>query len=174
MKNRLITAIMLCQKWHGDQKRKYTNEPYWYHPVEVFEIVKSVEHTDDMLIASLLHDVVEDTKIEIGEIREIFGDDVADLVFMLTNYVTKDSGNRRYRKNIELAKLANSSNEAQTIKLADIISNISSIVERDPEFAKKYVLEKKELLNVLKYGDKSLYKKAKDLVTKSEEQLKSI
>ncbi|GAG42563.1 unnamed protein product, partial [marine sediment metagenome] len=41
--------------------RKYTGEPYINHPKEVVEIIKTVDHTDEMLAAAWLHDTVEDT-----------------------------------------------------------------------------------------------------------------
>lgn len=45
------------------QLRKYTNEPYIVHPLEVARIVKSVPHDSNMVMAAYLHDVLEDTKI---------------------------------------------------------------------------------------------------------------
>jgi (p)ppGpp synthase/HD superfamily hydrolase len=45
------------------QMRKYTDEPYIVHPVEVAGIVRYWGGTDTMCVAALLHDVLEDTKI---------------------------------------------------------------------------------------------------------------
>ena len=52
---------------HEGQVRKYTGVPYIVHPIEVMEIVCTVEHDDAMLAAALLHDVVEDTEHTIDE-----------------------------------------------------------------------------------------------------------
>ncbi len=58
---------------------------------------------------------------------------------------------------------------AQTIKLADLISNTRSIVERDPKFAVTYLAEKRELLKVLTDGDPALYRMAFDLAHATEQ-----
>ena len=46
-----------------DQRQKYTNEPYINHPAAIVEIVRSVPHTEGMIAAVWMHDVVEDTKV---------------------------------------------------------------------------------------------------------------
>ena len=56
-------AIKYATEAHGDQKRKYTGEPYITHPIAVMEIVKTVAHTKEMLAAAVLHDVIEDTNL---------------------------------------------------------------------------------------------------------------
>lgn len=43
-----------------DQRRKYTNQPYIVHPLTVAELVRTVPHTEEMIAAALLHDVVEE------------------------------------------------------------------------------------------------------------------
>lgn len=70
-------ALEYCKEKHKNQKRKYTGEPYYVHPIEVMTIVKSVDHNESMLIAALLHDTVEDTDATLGEISLLFGQEVA-------------------------------------------------------------------------------------------------
>ena len=65
------------------QVRKYTNEPYWIHLEEVANIVRTTYHTDAMVAAAWLHDVVEDTQVTLDLVRQEFGDEIADLVFGL-------------------------------------------------------------------------------------------
>ena len=147
------------------QLRKYTNEPYIVHPAEVFSIVSTVDGaTEDMLAAAWLHDVVEDTGVTNEVIREMFGEKVAELVGWLTDVSRPEQGNRATRKAIDRAHTAMASAQAQTIKLADLISNCSSIKEHDEAFAKIYFEEKRLLLEVLSKGDKILYERAKALV----------
>ena len=56
-------AIRFCITAHGDQKRKYTEMPYWHHPVNVSNIlIDSGISNIDMVCAAILHDTVEDTK----------------------------------------------------------------------------------------------------------------
>jgi (p)ppGpp synthase/HD superfamily hydrolase len=146
-----------------DQRRKYTGEPYIEHPAAVVELVRSVPHDEEMLAAAWLHDTVEDTGITIDFIRERFGETVAHLVGELTDVSRPEDGNRAARKAKDLAHSATTSPEAKTIKLADLIDNSRSIVERDPKFAEVYLAEKRALLEVLREGDPTLYKMARSL-----------
>lgn len=146
------------------QLRKYTFEPYIVHPAEVAEIVRSVPHTEAQLAAAWLHDVVEDTGVSIELIREEFGREVADLVGWLTDVSRPDHGNRAARKAIDRAHTAAAPAEAQTVKLADLISNTRSIVEHDPKFAVTYLQEKRLLLEVLTRGDQGLLARARSQI----------
>lgn len=159
-------ALKFATQAHGEQKRKYTGQPYIVHPVEVMNIVKTVEHDDEMLAAALLHDVVEDTPVTIEEIEELFGSDVASLVSDLTDVSKPEDGNRKFRKAMDREHSAAASARAQTIKLADLISNGVDILEHDRHFAKVFLAEKDLLLDVLTKGDKSLWKKAAEIVSK--------
>lgn len=140
------------------QLRKYTHEPYHIHPLEVSLMVSGTPGcTEEMIVAALLHDVVEDTQVTSDLIARQFGTVVAAYVEQLTDVSKTEDGNRAARKAIDLAHTAKASPQAKTIKLADLISNSRSIVERDPEFAKVYLAEKRALLEVLKEGDETLY-----------------
>ncbi len=149
---------------HGPQKRKYSDQPYIVHPLEVAQIVQSVPHTNAMIAAAILHDVIEDTEASYDDIVVNFGVVVADLVEELTDVSKPEDGNRAVRKALDRAHLAKASADAQTIKLADIISNSKDIKENDPKFAKVYIPEMKALLEVLDKGDKDLMKQAQEQV----------
>ena len=138
------------------QLRKYTNEPYIVHPAEVVSIVRSVPHTDAMLAAAWLHDTVEDTGVGIDVIKAEFGEEVAVLVGWLTDVSRPEQGNRATRKAIDRAHSAMAPAEAQTVKLADLISNTRSIMAHDEKFAKTYLEEKRMLLEVMTKGDATL------------------
>ena len=143
------------------QTRKYTGEPYIVHPVEVASIVKSVPHTDEMVAAAYLHDVVEDTQVPIEVIKRLFGPVVGEYVHLLTDPPKGDSGlNRKQRNVLSLARLIDAPAEVQTIKYADFISNTGSIVERDPNFAKVYLEEKMMFLEAMDKGDPTLRERA--------------
>lgn len=142
------------------QLRKYTYEPYIVHPAEVVSIVKTVDHTPEMLAAAWLHDIVEDTGVTIDLVRAEFGDEVAELVSWLTDVSTLDDGNRAVRKAIDRAHIAQAPAAAQTVKLADLISNTKSIAQHDPKFAEVYFQEKEMLLAVMDKGDPKLFSQA--------------
>ena len=143
------------------QKRKYTGEPYIVHPAEVASIVASVPgSTEDMVAAAWLHDTCEDTGVTSFDIHMNFGPEIAALVSWLTDVSKPEDGNRAKRKAIDREHTAQAPAEAQTIKLADLISNSKSIMAHDPEFAKTYLEEKRMLLDVMTKGDRGLHAEA--------------
>jgi (p)ppGpp synthase/HD superfamily hydrolase len=147
------------------QLRKYTNEPYIVHPMEVASIVATVPGaTKDMLAAAILHDVIEDTGCTFTDIHMAFGIDIAGMVSWLTDVSKPEDGNRAARKAIDLAHTAQAPAYVKTIKLADIISNCKSIMEYDPNFAKIYLEEKRAQLAVLTEGDPELLARAREIV----------
>lgn len=83
----LVNAIQLCIRQHDGQFRK-SGEPYAIHPILVSCIVAFLGGDDDMIIAALLHDVVEDTDYTLEKIIDEFGEGVAKLVEGLTKIVT--------------------------------------------------------------------------------------
>lgn len=142
------------------QRRKYTGEPYFMHPVAVASIVSKVPHTEGMLAAAMLHDTVEDAGVILIDIERKFGAEVAELVGWLTDISRPEDGNRAARKAIDREHTARAPAQAKTIKLADLIDNTASIVRHDPAFARVYLKEKAALLEVLKEGDAALWAKA--------------
>ncbi len=61
---------------HQDQRRQ-SGEPYITHPIQVAGILADLHMDPETVSAGFLHDVVEDTGAVLGDIRELFGDDVA-------------------------------------------------------------------------------------------------
>jgi len=153
-------ALLLAAQAHYGQLRKYDDSPYLWHPIAVATLVRSVPHTEAMVCAALLHDVVEDTDTDLEEIHLTFGHEITALVEMLTDISRPEDGNRAARKAIDRAHTAKASPAAKTIKLADLIDNTRSITAHDPEFAKVYLAEKRLLLEVLAEGDPTLYAEA--------------
>jgi (p)ppGpp synthase/HD superfamily hydrolase len=147
------------------QVRKYTGEPYIVHPAEVAKIVAGVPGaTPDMVAAAWLHDVVEDTGCTFTDIHMAFGIDIATLVGWLTDVSKPEDGNRAHRKAMDRAHTADAPAEAQTIKLADLISNSRSIMAHDPAFARTYLEEKRLMLAVMTRGDRGLHAEASRFV----------
>lgn len=146
------------------QLRKYTNEPYIVHPADVANTIENLEgSTVEMIAAAWLHDVVEDTGVTIETIRKEFGSEIAEMVGWLTDVSKPEDGPRWYRKKLDREHTAMASAEAQTVKLADLISNCTSIKAHDAAFAKVYFEEKRLLLEVLSKGDAGLLAHAKAL-----------
>ncbi|WP_404478674.1 HD domain-containing protein [Novosphingobium sp. BL-52-GroH] len=157
-------ALEFARAAHAEvgQRRKYTGEPYIVHPVEVMTLVRKAGGTAEMQAAALLHDVVEDTHRTIDEFAGKFGEKVALLVYELTEPLSE--GNRAARKAREAMRLGSVSPEAQTIKCADLISNMRSIAQHDPAFAKVYFVEKAEILQHMTRAAPDLHKRASALL----------
>lgn len=164
-------AYEFAKKAHEGQKRKYTFEDYINHPIEVMQIVSTVPHTEGMLAAALLHDVVEDCGVDVRTIRPLFGEDVCQMVNKLSDLSKPHHGNRARRKELDRWWISNATPNTKTIKLADLISNSRSIVKHDKDFARVYIKEKELLLAVLTEGDATLYDQAKQIVEEAKKEL---
>ena len=149
---------------HEGQVRKYTGQPYVQHTCEVAMLVEAIGGTPEMVSAAHLHDTLEDTNTSENELLLEFTLPVLKLVKELTDISKPEDGNRAKRKAIDLEHISKASVEAQTIKLADLISNSVSIMRYDVGFAKVYMEEKIKVLEVLKGGNPLLYKMACDIV----------
>ena len=69
---------------------------------------------------------------------------------------------------------ATTDSRTKTIKLADLIANLSGIVDQDPRFAKKYLAEKTQLLEVLREGDGKLMRRVQDIIRHERSKLEEI
>ena len=173
MTDNIDTAIAFCVAAHQacGQKRKFSGAEYYTHPIEVSMLVSSLGGSDDMICAALLHDIIEDTKIQIETIEVNFGSNVARMVLGLTKVSKLEDGDRATRKAIDLTHTAKQCADTKTIKLCDVIDNLHDIYDADREWAKQYILEKELLLEVLKEGDALAWSQANRMVTAAKANL---
>lgn len=169
----VAAAVEFARMAHGEQKRKYTGQPYWTHPLEVMQILEKYGASPEVRAAAMLHDVLEDTDTKPSEILERFGPRVLELVLEVTDVSKPEDGNRAQRKRKDLAHLAKASGWGAMIKLADLISNTSTIVENDPGFAAVYIREKEDLLKVLNPANMLLHAKATEVLWQAKRKLES-
>ena len=151
--DRAFRAMTFARNVHATQVRKYSGNPYADHLAEVAGIVATVTSDQDAIAVAWLHDCMEDQGVELSTLIEMFGPRIADGVKWLSDLET---GNRAERKRLSCERLATAPDWVQTIKCADLISNTSSIVKHDPDFAIVYLKEKALLLEVLTMADKRL------------------
>jgi GTP pyrophosphokinase len=81
-KERILKGFEFGKAAHDGQKRK-TGEPYYIHPIAVTLKLLEFAPDEDMIIASLLHDVSEDTETTLDEIEAAFGVGVRNMVYGL-------------------------------------------------------------------------------------------
>ena len=98
--------------------------PYFAHVVRVSWVLRDLFHIKDTstILASILHDVVEDTDTEIEEIENLFGKTVAQYVELLTK---NQALPKRQREHEYDEKLINAPETVQIAKLADVYDNLS-------------------------------------------------
>lgn len=175
MSDKIEKVKELATELHGDQKRKYVGDPYVTHTFRVADIVKEHGGDDAMVMAALLHDVLEDTPttemelltrmMEITDPKESM--EVIKLVKDLTDVFTKENYpdvNRKGRKEMEAMRLGKISPKSQTIKYADLLDNGKDILKNDPKFAKVYLSEKETILKYMDKGNQTLYRKCLDFL----------
>ena len=129
---RVLGAALFAAEKHAHQKRKGVGgEPYVNHLIEVAGLVAaSISEADtDLVIAALLHDTIEDTATTREELIHHFGSDVAALVAEVTDDKTLP---KQERKRLQVENASKKSKRAQTIKLADKISNLRAILYNPP------------------------------------------
>jgi len=139
-----------------DQRRKYSGQPYQVHLEAVADTVARIGGDEEMIAAAWLHDTVEDTPATHQDIEDNFGPGVAQLVRELTDVSRPSDGPRAVRKALDREHLAQASDRAQTIKLADLIDNAEDICQHDERFARTYLGEMAALLEVLDRGHPDL------------------
>lgn len=129
--SRLVNAVDFAANKHQFQKRKNANAtPYINHPIGVSKILTDAGvNNEDVIIAALLHDTVEDTGTSLEEIKENFGPEVMRIVSECTDDKSLPKDQRK-RLQVEHAKTI--SPEAKLVKLADKIHNCESLLKDAP------------------------------------------
>ena len=131
----LNRAYVFAMKKHGAQLRT-SGDPYYSHPVEVAGILTKFKLDSVSIIAGLLHDTVEDTDTTVEEVRELFGDQVAQIVDGLTKLakIEQKSANNKQVENFRKLLLAMSEDiRVLLIKLADRLHNMRTLHFCAPE-----------------------------------------
>lgn len=165
-------ARKFAERAHRDQVRKYTGEKYFVHLDEVAKLCARFGLSKRAIAAAYLHDAIEDQPVTYEEICGLFGREIADIVRDLTDEPAVPGGpTRKQRKAIDLDRLALASAEAQSIKCADMISNTSSIVRHDKNFARTYLPEKRAALTVLTRANPKLLELAWERLREAEKLL---
>lgn len=128
----ILRAAHFAAVHHAAQRRKGANaEPYVNHVLEVASLVAGAldEPDENVVIAALLHDTVEDTAVTREMLVQEFDEDVASLVMELTD---DKSLPKAERKRLQIEHAPHRTRRAQMIKIADKISNLRSILVSPP------------------------------------------
>lgn len=130
MYEKLNEAITFAAESHAGQVRKMSNTPYILHPLEVASIIGTMTNDEDVLIAGLLHDTVEDCGVDPAEIKRKFGARAAALVQSETEDKISDRppvDTWQQRKEESLLMLEHTKDlDVKILWLGDKLSNIRS------------------------------------------------
>ena len=132
---RFDNALKFAHKVHRSQPRKKTTIPYISHLLSVAGLVLESGGDEDLAIAALLHDAVEDAEDMSGEemsdrIRAKFGDRVADIVDGCSDTKSSPGGSKppwRSRREAYIKHLRSASNDVLRVSIADKVHNARSI-----------------------------------------------
>jgi (p)ppGpp synthase/HD superfamily hydrolase len=128
---RFEVALLYACQLHADQTRKQTSTPYIAHLLGVTSIVLEDGGSEDEAIAALLHDAVEDQGglRTLGEIREKFGEQVADTVLAVSDSYSVPKLPWRARKTAYIKSIQSASSSAVRVSLADKVYNAHSTLQ---------------------------------------------
>ena len=146
--NKLKTAYKFAHNAHIKQKR-YSGDPYISHPIAVANILAELKLDGPTITTALLHDTIEDTEITFEDVKNRFGEEIAELV----DGVTKISKLEMQNKSLTIAEnfrkliLATSKDiRVLLVKLADRLHNMRTIESiNDLEKRKRIAKETMEI-----------------------------
>lgn len=129
--HRYDAALKMAARAHRDQLRKGTDIPYIAHPVHVSLLLIRYGFDEDLAIAGLLHDVVEDCDVSIEQVTSEFGEEVARLVAAVSEQKTVDGAELPWeeRKNAKLADLRTGGKAVAALKAADALHNVHALTD---------------------------------------------
>ena len=135
----LHTAIRFATDAHKGQYRKGSDVPYIVHPLEVLHLLRDMNADENLQIAGVLHDVVEDTPVTIEQVEEIFGKEIARLV---ASHTEEEGKSWREQKRATIEIVRNADKPVQMLIMADKISNLKSMLydylEKGEELWKRF------------------------------------
>lgn len=127
----LHAAEFAAERHRQQTRRNKENTPYIIHPLQVaLHLLKTGHiHDADILMAALLHDIIEDTNTSLEELESLFGYRVQHLVQELTD---DKSLPKAERKQLQIQNASRKSEEAALIVLADKLSNLGDLLDNPP------------------------------------------
>ncbi len=134
---RIEQAVRAASVLHKDHVRKGSMPfPYITHLISVAFILQDYTDNENVIIAALLHDTIEDTDYTLDELQQDFGGTVRDIV----EYVTEDKTKKwKDRKKKYLKHLSEGPTEALLVSMADKIHNMRAVVDAYYDEPKKFL-----------------------------------
>lgn len=139
MKMIINQAIRFAARAHQGQTRKGSVTPYITHPLTVGLILSRHSLSDEIVMAGILHDTIEDCRITVKELADNFGEEVSETVLMVSNLEPFDTYQKRTSFLLDRI-VTQYTYEATLVRSADILANCADIIldatEGEPVFEK--------------------------------------
>lgn len=153
-------ALRKAAMLHDGQHRKGAKVPFIVHPTAVACIVAEYTDDEEIVIAALLHDSIEDTEYRIDELRMEFSERVADIVCGVTEHDTIPEVGWKARRELYIDNLKESSTASAMVSAADKIHNMCSILRdyegRGEEFSRDFAGSREERIEVYRDLEEAL------------------
>lgn len=138
---RVLKAFEFAFRAHEGAHRKGTQIPYIVHPMDVASTLMKNDAPEDVVVAGLLHDVVEDAGVSLADIEKEFGAEVARLVYgasepeELRRATTREEKRRTWpeRKSHTIEFITGADRHMKLLSCADKLSNISDMVRESAD-----------------------------------------
>ena len=119
-------ALKIAIEAHNGQTRKHDGSAYVAHPIMVSRIIEVAGYAEASVVAGLVHDVLEDTTVSEGELRDELGDEVVDIVLAVSEDKTLDW---EERKEAYVRQVIAAGESVWIVSVADKIHNADDFID---------------------------------------------
>ena len=119
------SALDFATRSHANQRRDSDGAPFIEHAIEVARLLREAGCSEELVAAGLLHDVVENTNVSLGELEDNFGAGVAELVRAVSD--DADIAGYRERKRALRAQVRQAGSDAALLFAADKIAKVREL-----------------------------------------------
>jgi len=140
-------ALLVADKAHANQT--YDIYPYGYHIRQVVKIAEELGYDESIVVASALHDTLEDTELSYNDLKKAFGEEVAEIVYCVTDELGR---NRKERKEKTYPKIQGNW-RATVVKICDRIANMQQSKKYNERLFEMYKKEHEDFCRGLMCKD---------------------
>jgi guanosine-3',5'-bis(diphosphate) 3'-pyrophosphohydrolase len=140
-------AFMVAEKAHAGQS--YDIYPYMYHVRQVVKIAQDLGYDETIVIACILHDVLEDTELSYNDIKKAFGVEVAEIVYAVTDELGRNRKERKSKTYPKIQKIW----KAAVVKICDRIANVTQSMKYNKGLYETYRKEHSDFCSGIHNAD---------------------
>lgn len=138
--------------------QKYGTHSYSVHLLEVYKVAEKFQLSDNIKAACFLHDILEDTNVKYYQLKNMFGMDIAELVYGVTDELGRNRKECKQKTHLKIVEMGVS---CAILKLCDRIANMENAKRNENSILNKYIEEHKDfsmIYHKLGITDRAIYK----------------